>query len=383
MARVPSLDGIRAVAFMLVFGVHAGLGRLVDNGVLRGDFGVTIFFFLSGFIITTLLRSEFEKNGSIELTHFWMRRALRILPPFFVVLVASALLTLVLYPTGILSGPGVAAELLFYSNYWVMSHSPDGGPPGLAVVWSLAVEEHFYLLFPLLYVGLQKWRVSPRNQALLLWGLCMAILAWRCVLAMALNASQARINFATDTRVDSILFGCALAIWNNPALDRPTAATERWMRVLLPAALVMLLASLLYHDPVFTKTWCYSLQGVALSFVFMAAVLYHDALPFRFLNYRPVVYIGVLSYSLYLVHVVLMKAVFRLWPQAHAWQSVPLAFAASLIAAWAIQQAVEKPCARARARLAHQGIEPADGTATAVSEVQPQLPVGEAAQRHS
>jgi peptidoglycan/LPS O-acetylase OafA/YrhL len=371
LGRIPSLDGIRAVSFMLVFAVHAQIGNLVPGGLLRGDLGVTIFFFLSGFIITTLLRSEFEKHGSVNITHFWLRRALRILPPLFVVVLASVLITLALYPPGTMRGTGVVSELLFYSNYWGIYHIPDYEPRGMDVVWSLAVEEHFYLLFPLLYVSMQKWRLPPQRQALLLWGICAAILAWRCVLVMSMHATLPRIYYATDTRVDSILFGCALAVWNNPVLDKPTLEklireSDRWLYVLLPAALGLLLACLAYHNPVFMKTWYFSVQGVALTLMFMCAVRYHQAPPFRFLNYRPVVYIGILSYSLYLVHNVLLHANWQLWPHAHMWQRIAIALAGSLIAAWLIHQAVDKPCARQRARLAHQGIQGAPSSKEAV-----------------
>jgi len=79
--HIPSLDGLRAVSFLLVFVGHAGLDRFVPGGL-----GVTIFFFLSGFLITTLMRNEYERTGGVNLRHFWLRRALRILPPFYLVL---------------------------------------------------------------------------------------------------------------------------------------------------------------------------------------------------------------------------------------------------------------------------------------------------------
>lgn len=366
MGRIPSLDGIRAVSFMWVFAAHADLGNLIPGDLVRGDFGVTIFFFLSGFIITTLLRSEFEKHGSVNLVHFWLRRALRILPPLFVVVLASVLMTLLLYPPGTMRPSAVAAELLFYSNYWGIYHVPDNEPRGMEVVWSLAVEEHFYLLFPLLFVGMQKWRISPQRQALLLWGLCAAILVWRCVLVMAMHATLPRIYFATDTRVDSVLFGCALAVWHNPVLDKPTRVSDRRLYALLPVSLLVLVACLLYRDPVFMKTWYFSLQGAALTLLFTGAVRYHSAPPFRFPNYRPVAYIGVLSYSLYLVHNVLWDAAWQLWPHSHYWQRIVIAMAGSLLAAWVIYAAVEQPCARLRAALTHQGFD-ARGNLTRVA----------------
>ena len=125
---IPSLDGIRAVSFMLVFGAHAGLGAF-----LPADLGVTVFFFLSGFLITTLMRIEFEKNGSVNIRHFLLRRALRILPPFFAMMLIGTLIALTLYPPGAVRGSAVTAELLFYTNYWYIYGNSDF-PPGTDVV---------------------------------------------------------------------------------------------------------------------------------------------------------------------------------------------------------------------------------------------------------
>jgi peptidoglycan/LPS O-acetylase OafA/YrhL len=343
--HIPSLDGIRAVSFMVVFLAHAGPRHVI----VAGDFGVTVFFFLSGFLIATLMRSEFERNGYINVKHFWLRRALRILPPFYLVWLAATLLALAIYPPGTLYRPTMLAQLLYVGNYEGI-YGLNREVPGTGVIWSLAVEEHFYLLFPWLYIAMQKWRIPRLRQAQLLWGLCAVILAWRCVLAIAMHASSGRIYIATDTRLDSILFGCALAVWNNPVLDEPTRSPRLWKYVLLPAAALTLVFSFSYGGDLFRETWCFSLQGAALALVFVAAIRFHSWPPFRVLNFRPVAFIGVLSYSLYLLHYVLLRAVLQLWPR---WPSVLralISLAASIILAWVIYQLVEKPCARLRRR---------------------------------
>ena len=96
------------------------------------------------------MRAEYQKNATVNLRHFWLRRALRVLPPLYLVVLGSVLLALAVYPPGTVRSPAVASQLLFYANYY------NGAPevPGTRVIWSLAVEEHFYLLFPLLYVAL-------------------------------------------------------------------------------------------------------------------------------------------------------------------------------------------------------------------------------------
>ena len=345
MRHVPSLDGIRAGSFLLVFVAHAGLARFVP-----GDLGVTIFFFLSGFLITTLMRSECERNGSVNLGHFWLRRALRILPPFYLVLLAVTLMARVLYPPGTVHGSALIAQLLFYANYWGI-YGANNEVPGSGVVWSLAVEEHFYLLFPLLYVAMQKWRMSRETQRWLLLGLCVAVLAWRCLLVLVLHATIPRINFATDTRMDSILFGCALAVWDNPVLDKPRQETILWKYLLPAAALGALMLCFALRTARFTEIWAFSVQGVALTVLFICAIRYHTAPAFRILNWRPVAFIGVLSYSLYLVHHVLLRAAEHLWPRWHSWQRAAIALAASMMAAWIIYELIEKPCARLRRKL--------------------------------
>jgi len=354
--RIASLDGIRAVSFMLVFLSHIGWDKFLlhigRRAVVTGDFGVTVFFFLSGFLITTLLRSEFEKNGSVNVRHFWLRRSLRILPPLYLVVTAAALLAMVVYPPGTFTAGSLAAKLLFYQNYWI-SFVDLQGPPGTPVVWSLAVEEHFYLLFPWLYIAMQKWKLSRPAQAYLLWGLCALVLIWRCVLFLSMgpNVNRAHILFGTDCRVDAILFGCALAVWNNPVLDPPRGSPQLWKYRLLPLAIAVLLLCLAINRMDFKNTVYFSLQGVALTAVFICAIRFSNWPVFRFLNWRPVAYVGALSYSLYLTHEVVLLAVLELLPQWRGSLRVLLTLAISLVVSWAIYELIEVPCARLRRKL--------------------------------
>lgn len=343
---IPSLDGIRAISFLMVYAAHSGLDRIVPGGL-----GVTIFFFLSGYLITTLLRNEFDASGHVNLRHFWLRRALRILPPFYLFLALAIAVALLLQPAGTVSLRACLWQALHVGNYWTILHTNEHIAPGSNVYWSLAVEEHFYLLFPWLFIAMRRAGLQGRNQALLLWTLCAALLAWRWILMVHLNASDDRTHIATDTRVDSILFGCALAVWRNPALDEDGARSAAACRWLLPTGIAIMLLCLLYRDPVFRETFRYSLQGVSLTLLFYCAVRCWDRAPFAWLNAAPVAFIGTLSYSLYLVHNIVLLNLSAHVPALGPVATPLLGLVITGAVSWLSYRFVEQPCARLRRRL--------------------------------
>jgi peptidoglycan/LPS O-acetylase OafA/YrhL len=331
---------------MIVFASHAGLGDVVPGG-----FGVTVFFFLSGFLITTLLRAEFEGRATIDLGRFYLRRALRILPPFYIALsIALALTWLSILPST-LDLNAVLAQVMYWPNYWIIAHGTGGQALGTGVYWSLAIEEHFYLLFPIAFLLLRRSGIGSARQAIVLWSICALVLAWRTTLVYALGSSVDRTYMGTDTRIDSILFGCALAVYGNPALDPSAIARERvWKFLLLPAAFALLAFSFLYRDGQFRESLRYTVQGVALYPIFVVGVRWSSWGPFRLLNLRPVKFVGVLSYSLYLVHQVILYALAANFGLPGI-VSGPIALAIALLAASAIYVVVERPAANLRRRL--------------------------------
>jgi peptidoglycan/LPS O-acetylase OafA/YrhL len=343
---MPSLDGLRAFSFGLVFAAHVGLGYIVPGG-----FGVTVFFFLSGFLITTLMRLEWEKTGTVSLRNFYIRRALRILPPFYLVLAATTVLTVLGVLRWQLDPRAVRAQFLHYANYWIVRHGDLGFARGTGVYWSLAVEEHFYLLFPLLYLLMRKARATPLQQACVLLALCAGILVWRCVLVFVFRSPSDRTYVASDTRFDSILFGCALAVLGNPVLDPPAKRDALWKFVLLPLGALALCGTFLFRDPRFRETLRYSIQGISLIPVFVCAVRFPEWGAMKILNSRLVAFIGVLSYSLYLVHQVIFMALEdRLGATLGLAACAAIALALSVALAWLLQVTIEKPCARLRKR---------------------------------
>jgi peptidoglycan/LPS O-acetylase OafA/YrhL len=338
---IPSLDGIRALAFLLVFLSHIGLGDRIPGG-----FGVTAFFFLSGYLIVTLLRAEADRDGSFSLKMFYARRVLRIFPPCYLVLVIAVILNALGIVPGGRSLAGLAAEFFYVTNYYTLAGG-NAIPKGTGVLWSLAVEEHFYLFFPIVYIILRRLYPRPAHQAVILGWFCAAMLLWRCVLIIHFHAPSTRTFLATDTRFDSILFGCILAIYGNPAVDRTRVQEHVWKWILLPIAIGVLVLTFTDRSDVFRDTLRYTLQGIALFPVFITAVRYPRWLVFRILNLRIVRFVGVLSYTLYLVHYIVIETIDR-WRLGSPLVQGILSLTISLLVAVAIYYLVERPCARLR-----------------------------------
>ncbi len=341
---IPSLDGIRTCSFMLVFLAHVGMP------LIPGGFGVTVFFFLSGYLITTLLRREAETTQHISLKAFYLRRALRILPPFYLVLTLALGLTLL----GLLPGPfhpqTLVAQALHYANFYIINHGWTGLLAGTGVYWSLAVEEHFYLVFPALYLLMLRRGLGGRAQhALLLFG-CALVLCWRCWLVFGQGIVSDRTYIGSDTRFDSMLFGCALAVWGNPVLDfEQTARPSFWEIAASVVGVGLLLVSFLLRDPEFRESVRYTLQGIGLYPLFFVSVRHPRWFVMPFLNWGPMRFVGSLSYSLYLLHQVVLHTIWdRPWPVL---LRASLTLAISFVLALGIWRYVEKPCAKLRSRL--------------------------------
>lgn len=299
---IPSLDGIRAISVFIVLFSHAGLGHVIPGG-----FGVTTFFFLSGYLITTLLLVEYKNNGQINFRYFFARRFLRLFPPLLITLFISYMMV----ATGVLGGGlswiGSLSQIFYLANYHIIFHWPGSIPDGTGILWSLAVEEHFYLLFPFLfYVLIHKY--GQRNTAAVLFLICMMVLVWRCGLVFYYQVEPIRTYYATDTRIDSILYGCIMAMVWNPGF-KEAAEKMRWQEyILLLVSIMLLLLSFLYRDEQFRETFRYTLQGLALIPLFYLAIRYPKNSLFRFLNYWWMKKLGVYSYFIYLSHFIVIHA---------------------------------------------------------------------------
>lgn len=320
---IPSLDGVRALAVMLVFFSHTGFSHIVPGGL-----GVTAFFFLSGFLITTLLRVEYRNTGSLNFKNFYLRRVYRIFPPLYIVLLMTLALCLLGVFRSELSGWGLFSQFFHLTNYHIVVEGKAGMLPGLGVLWSLAVEEHFYLVFPIVFLMLMR-RVELLSTAAVLVGVCVVVLIWRfCALNLwglpdgyPDSGVYAYAYYATDTRIDSLLYGCIMALAFNPSLKAEgkesagwSLGNSWWLPPLLVAGGVgLLIFTLLYRDPAFRETLRYSLQGIAFLPLFYFAIAKSDWIIFKPLNWAPIVYLGKLSYTFYLSHYVLIYLVIKIF----------------------------------------------------------------------
>jgi peptidoglycan/LPS O-acetylase OafA/YrhL len=348
---IPSLDGIRAASFFTVFLAHAGIPPFR----IPGGFGVTVFFFLSGYLITTLLRLEMEETGKVSFRHFYLRRVLRILPPFYITLALATALSLLGLTAGPLEFRAVLSQALHYFNFRAAFRDWNGVAQGTGVLWSLAVEEHFYFMFPALFVVLWRLGIRERKMAFVFWAICAAVLAWRCLLVFVFHAPSDRTFVMTDTRLDSILFGCALAVWRNPALDQvDVPPSPLWPRLFLPLGVLGLVAGFLVRSDGFRETFRYSLQGVSLYPVFVTAIRFPKWGVFRILNLGVIRHLGVLSYSLYLGHHVILELVYR-HLDAGMLTRAAVSLAGVLVFSEVMYRFVEKPCARLRRRFSKVG----------------------------
>lgn len=340
--HIPSLDGIRAFSFLFVFVGHAGYGHIVPGG-----FGVTVFFFLSGYLITTLLRREQASSGRISYPNFLRRRFLRIAPSYLVVLAAAVFLAATGALAADLTAGSLLSQLLLFNNYWQVGNGLVGSAPGTGVFWSISVEEHFYLIFPLVFGWLTLKFRSEWSRAAVIAAVCGVILAWRCVLVLGMGADPLRTYVATDTRADSILFGVLLGLALNPAWG-PTVAWKR-LRWFVAAALVALALTMVPRSDVFRETVRYSLQGVALLPLFLAAVAYATNPLFRWLNLPWLKWMGRLSYGAYLVHFIVLELTWAYLPLPTP-VAAAVALAVTFVLAECLYRSLDVPIMKMRAR---------------------------------
>ena len=302
LRHVPALDGLRGLAVAGVVVYH--LDRL------RGGYlGVDAFFVLSGFLITSLLALEWRSTGRIDLRRFWVRRARRLLPAVLVFLCAVVVVAgLTADPTTLGRLRAQALAALFYvanwqaiadgASYW----STLSAPSPLLHMWSLAIEEQFYVVWPLVVVAVLGWW---RRSLVGLLGVTLGLAAVSAALMPLLHdgGDPTRVYFGTDTRMAAILYGSALAL----ATVQWGQVRGRWRTALEAAAVVAgAVLALMWATVPGTADWLYRggfvVAGLAVTVVIAAATHDTPGPVARLLAVPPLQFLGRISYGLYLWH---------------------------------------------------------------------------------
>lgn len=306
---IPSLDGLRAFAVLAVIAYHMGM-PWATGGLL----GVTVFFVLSGYLITSLLVIEFQGTGRINLPDFWLRRIRRLFPAIvFSVVTIAVLCTIFNHALLTKLRPDVIPSLLFFNNWWQIFHNVSyfdalGSPSPVTHFWSLAIEEQFYLVWPVLLFIMMKLGVKKRVLSIM-----TLVLALLSAVDMAVlfdpHGDPSRVYYGTDTRAFSLLIGAWLAfVWPSNQLGATDSVNigtgaRRALDGVGILAFVGLVLMVAFCDG-FSPFLYYG--GLVLCSVLTAiviAVLVHPAsLLSKFWGLPPFVWIGKRSYGIYLWH---------------------------------------------------------------------------------
>ena len=273
MMRIREIDGLRAIAFLSVMLFH-----YLPSWFPGGYIGVDLFFVVSGFVITSTLKSELKRNGKIELKNFYVRRFFRIVPPLAVMLVFGLLVGGTRYL-------GDAFAALFSFMNWVRGFTiRDGNIFGHA--WSLSIEEQFYVLWPFIFIGLSR---SGRAASALVAAI-VAIAVWRGWLSVGVTPE--RIYNGLDTHTDGLLLGCLIA------LSPPPIRRREW---LIAATILLAICLTTSSDTPWMNFTGYLVVALCSGALLLAALDPSPGLR-RLLNLRPMQWLGLRSYSAYLWH---------------------------------------------------------------------------------
>lgn len=309
-AHRPHLDGLRTIAIYLVVAFHAGFSRFAG-----GFIGVDVFFVLSGFLVGSVIINEHHTTGRIRMTRFYARRVRRLLPAAVITVVGVSALSVIVQPrlTRERFIDDAQSALLYSANWHFLSDATnyfatDVDRSPFLHFWSLAIEEQFYVIFPLLLVGLFVLSTRLRRPSIVPIGLAVAMLASLTAQFVLAAGDPLRAYYGTDTRLYQLLAGTTLAA----VLHRRRVATARtdgnastllgrlasWWAVLGAVAIVLVASSWFDTD----TTW----RGVAATISTVAVIVALEVAPRaalgRFLSSNPMTYLGRISYSTYLWH---------------------------------------------------------------------------------
>ena len=308
---LPSIDSLRALAVLAVIIYH------VDVNYLPGGFlGVDLFFVLSGYLISSLIIKEYRKTGSLNLYNFYIRRARRLLPAVYF-MITIGLVVMVLFNEVLLRKSHLDAIFgyIYSSNWWYIFHKLDyfdsfGAQSPFKHLWSLAIEEQFYMIFPLLFLLINRKKKSKdgtyklnKNFLYVVLGLILVSLIAHILLFDINNIS--RIYFGTDTRAFSLLVGVVGAILYpmEKLLAKVTPQQNIMYSVVSLVSIATLITVMIYTSEY--NTWLYRggfLLVAILGLIVIISSGKQHTLMSKLLSFKPIVFIGKISYSLYLWH---------------------------------------------------------------------------------
>lgn len=342
LGHSPALDGIRGLAVIVVVLVHTGC-PLFPGGL----HGVDLFFVLSGFLITSLLYEEYLNTSDISFRRFYARRGLRLLPGLFAFLACYTTYAVVIASNTRQHLADVAFVATYVSNWTFIAWKR---PAIMGHMWSLAVEEHFYMLWPLAFLLIEKIGKSHRIRFLTVCGLALTLTTWRFLLAYG-GASMPRLYLGTDTRGDFMLFGAAAAMacysgFADRAARHPRAASVALGTALIAFGLITLYSK---EDP---APRSYAIRATIVCLACTALVVLARVAPpglsKMVLENRLIRWFGRISYALYLWHCTILVLILmrtNRWEYAMAF-GVPV----SIACAYLSTRFVEQPCLRLKSR---------------------------------
>jgi peptidoglycan/LPS O-acetylase OafA/YrhL len=351
---LPGLDGIRAISVLAVLVYHQYAVGGHEHGWMAGGFlGVEVFFVVSGYLITSLLLAERRQTGTISLRHFYQRRARRLLPALYVLLAVVVAYALLFLPDSISNlKSDVIAALTYTSNWWQIianrSYFLEAGRPSLLKhLWSLAIEEQFYLFWPVvLMFGLRK--IGRRR--FLIFTVLAAVAS--CIeMAVLAHGSFDRAYYGTDTRLSGLLLGSAFAFAFAPYRIR--GVPGRGARVALDLSALLGLLILFWSfrhwndaNPAVFRGGFFLVDVATL--LVIAAAVHPRSDTGRLLGWRPLRWVGVRSYSLYLWHYPIFCVTrpvldFRYFAHLSGWPVFVLRFVLSFGAADLSYRFIETP----------------------------------------
>lgn len=367
--HVPALDGLRGIAVLMVVLSHSWivlsgikstpvLGWLVSGGIL----GVDVFFVLSGFLITALLMREEASAGRVSLGRFYRRRAARLLPALYVLLVAEAIYSHAIDYRNFFDSPALMRrtirEALTYTSNWQTAAQPLA-PGDLGQLWSLAIEEQFYLVAPIVLIALLGLRRSKRTVAVVLLLAIVAVEVARVVVFH--RDGWVPAYHMTTTRIDGLLIGVLLAaLWVRRATPTKNLAALAWVAT----GVFVVVVAVARGEGAFLYSGGSAVFALAVAAIILAS-LESDWVGRRALGWRPLAAIGKVSYGIYLWHFPILGA-FSRW---HDGPSDEVRFVLALLttalvtaASWfAVERPVLNWGRRLEARLAQRRASRRDG----------------------